>query len=267
MVSLHSSGSMTFRSARTRVLRRAALLATAAAALLGGVARPAGAQVTGDGFLFHAPRVGLTIRGGWDAPAARGDIYSFATDQLTLGRKDFQAPFVGLDLAFPLRSRLDLVVSSSYAGSNEKSDFRHWVDLNNMPIEQTTSLQRVPVTAGLRAYLMPRGESVGKFVWIPSRFAPYVGASGGLMWYRFRQLGDFVDFQTTNVFADDFRSSGWAPMAAASIGADYSLTPVLALNGEAKYNWAKGKLGTDFSGFGRIDLSGYTGTLGLSVRF
>ena len=267
MVSPHSSGLMPFISARTRRPRRASLLAFAASALLGIFAPPAHAQVAGDGFLFHAPRVGVTLRGGWDAPVARGDIYAFATNQLTLGRKDFQAPFVGLDLAFPIRSHLDLVLSSSYAGSNEKSDFRHWIGVDNLPIEQTTSLQRVPLTAGLRAYLMPRGESVGKLVWIPARFAPYVGASGGLMWYRFRQLGDFVDFQTSNVFADDFQSSGWAPMAAASIGADYSLAPNLSLNGEAKYNWAKGKLGTDFSGFGRIDLSGYTGTLGLSVRF
>lgn len=267
MASLQSSGATTRPFRRSGRPGRTSLLVIASAALLAGLARTAGAQGSGDGFLFHAPRAGLTIRGGWDTPAARGDIYSFATDQLTLGRKDFQAPFVGLDLAFPLRSRLDLVLSSSYAGSNEKSEFRHWVDVNDVPIEQTTSLQRVPVTAGLRAYLLPRGQSVGKFVWIPTRFAPYVGASGGFMWYRFRQLGDFVDFQTTNVFTDDFRSSGWAPMAAASIGADYSLTPTLALNGEAKYNWAKGKLGTDFSGFGRIDLSGYTGTLGLSVRF
>ena len=264
MASLHP---MVARSVGLPTTRRPIRVVVAAALLLGGLARPAQGQLSGDGFLFHAPRAGFTIRGGWDAATANGDIYTFATDQLTLGRKDFQAPFVGVDLSFPVKSRLDVVVSSSYSGTNEKSEFRHWVDLDDLPIEQTTSLQRVPITAGIRAYLMSRGTSVGKFVWIPARFTPYVGAAGGIMWYRFRQLGDFVDFQTTDVFADDFQSSGWAPMAAASIGADYSLTPHLALNGEARYNWAKGKLGTDFSGFGRIDLSGYTGTLGLSVRF
>lgn len=267
MLSLHSSGPRSAAAPRSwRFGRRASLFAIAAVAL-GGFARPAQAQIAGDGFLFHAPRVGLTLRGGWDAANARGDIYAFTTDQLTVGRNDFRAPFVGLDLSFPVKSRLDVVLSSSYSGSNTQSEFRHWVGVDNLPIEQTTSLQRVPLTAGLRAYLAPRGHSIGQFVWIPSRFTPYVGASGGFMWYRFRQLGDFVDFQTADVFADDLQSSGWAPMAAAAIGADYSLTPNLSLNGEAKYNWAKARLGTDFSGFGRIDLSSYTGTLGLSVRF
>jgi hypothetical protein len=224
--------------------------------------------MSGDGFLFHQPHVALTLRGGWDGAAAKGDIFSFATSELSLGRNDFSAPFVGLDVAIALQPRLDLTLSSSYSGANEKSDFRHWAEgPDNLPIEQTTEFQRVPLAAGVRAYLMPRGRSVGEFVWIPARFSPYVGAGAGVMWYRFRQQGDFVDFNDGTIFPDTFMSSGWAPLVQGSVGADFTLTPHLALNGEAKYTSAKGKLGTDFSGFNRIDLSGYTATLGLSVRF
>jgi opacity protein-like surface antigen len=248
--------------------RIAATWILGAAALLAVAAPPARAQMSGDGFLFHQPRASLTLRGGWDGAAAKGDIFSFATRELSLGRNDFSAPFIGLDLAIPIRPRLDLTLSSSFSGANEKSDFRHLAEgPDNLPIEQTTSFTRVPLSAGVRAYLMPRGRAVGEFVWIPARFSPYVGAGAGFMWYRFRQQGDFVDFNTLDIFPDVFTSSGWAPLAQASVGADYSLTPHLALNGEAKYNWAKGKLGTDFSGFDRIDLSGYSATLGLSVRF
>ena len=263
----NSAGTAFRRAAPHGQRSSAARLLPAALFALAAASSPASAQISGDGFLFHEPRVGLTLRGGWDAAAAKGDIFTFATDQLTLGRKDFRGPFIGLDLAIPVRPRLDVTVSSSYSGTSAKSEFRDWVDTGNLPIEQTTSLDRVPLAVGVRAYLLPRGRAVGEFVWIPTRFSPYVGAGAGAMWYRFRQQGDFVDFQTTNVFPDEFESSGWAPLAQASVGADYTLTPHLALNGEAKYNWAKGELGTDFSGFGRIDLSGYTATLGLSVRF
>jgi hypothetical protein len=211
--------------------------------------------------------VSLTLRGGWDGAAAKGDIFNFTTHQLTLGRNDFRGPFGGLDVAVAVLPRLDLTLSTSLSATNARSEFRDWVDLNNLPIEQTTSLRRVPLSLGLRAYLMPRGQSVGQFAWVPARFSPYMGAGGGFMWYRFRQEGDFIDFQTTNVFPDLFESSGWTPMAHAAVGLDYSLTPHLALNAEGKYNWAKATLGTDFSGFGRIDLSGYMTTLGLSVRF
>jgi len=243
------------------------LPATGCSLALALLATPALAQTSGDGFLFRTPRVSLTLRGGWDGAAATGDIFSFTTRQLTLGRKDFRGPFGGLDLAVSVVPRLDLTLSTSLSATNAPSEFRDWVDLNDLPIEQTTSLRRVPLSLGLRAYLMPRGQSIGQFAWVPARFSPYVGAGGGFMWYRFRQQGDFIDFQTTNVFPDMFESSGWAPMAHAAVGLDYSLTPHLALNAEGKYNWAKATLGTDFSGFGRINLSGYMTTLGLSVRF
>jgi hypothetical protein len=49
-------------------------------------------------------------------------------------------------------------------------------------------------------------------------------------------------------------------------GLDVSITPLLALRGEARYVWAKAPLGRDFSGFNRIDLSGVQGTLGLTFR-
>ena len=231
------------------------------------LATPARAQMAGDGFLFRPPRVSLTLRGGWDGAAASGDLFNFTTNQLTLGRKDFRGPFAGLDVAVRVLPRLDLTLSSSLSSTNTKSEFRNWVALNDLPIEQTTSLRRVPVTLGFRAYLMPRGQSVGQFAWVPARFSPYVGAGGGFMWYRFRQQGDFVDFQTTNVFSDTFESSGWTTTAHAAVGLDYWLTPSFGLNAEGKYNWAKAGLGTDFSGFGRINLSGYMTTLGLSVRF
>ena len=243
---------------------------SAALGILAAVAftvSPAGAQISGDGFLFRRPRVSLTLRGGWDGAAANSDVFTFTTRQLTLGRNDFRGPFGGIDLAVSVHPRLDLTLSSSISATKTPSEFRDWVDVNDRPIEQTTSLRRVPVSLGLRAYLMPRGQSIGQFAWVPARFSPYVGAGSGFMWYRFRQQGDFVDFQTTNVFFDDFQSSGWTPTANAAVGLDYSLTPYLALNAEGKYNWAKATLGTDYSGFGRINLSGFMTTLGLSVRF
>ena len=243
------------------------LPATACSLALALFATPAHAQVSGDGFLFRPPRVSLTLRGGWDAAAAKGDIFAFATDQLTLGRNDFRGPFGGLDVAVSVLPRLDITLSTSVSATSAPSEFRDWVDLNDLPIEQTTSLRRVPVSLGFRAYLMPRGHSIVQFAWVPARFSPYVGAGGGFMWYRFRQEWDFIDFQTTNVFPDVFESSDWTPTAHAAVGLDYWLTPVFGLNAEGKYNWAKAKLGTDFSGFGRIDLSGYMTTVGLSVRF
>jgi opacity protein-like surface antigen len=263
-----SSGTVRNTPARRAPVRRraAAALALLAAALLG--ARPAEAQsASGDGFLFREPVASLTLRGGFDRATARSDVFSFVTDQLTLGRGDFSGLSVGGDLSMRLAPRVDLVLGASYTGSTTPSEFRRFVDQDDQPIEQTTTFRRVPVTATLKAYLAPRGRSIGRFAWVPARYAPFVGVGGGAMWYRFRQSGDFVDFQTNDVFPDALSASRWTPTAHGVAGVDYSLSPRLALTGEGRYTWARARLSPDFAGFNRIDLSGVSATVGLSVRF
>ena len=245
---------------------RSALLAAVIVATL-VAAGPAAAQGSGEGFLFRKPVGALVVHGGFASTTSSGDLYSFLIDQFTLSKGDFRAPAFGADLLVRVAPRVDLAFGGGVSGSKKASEFRHFVDLNNLPIQQTTSLVRVPLTAGARLYLAPQGRSIGEFAWIPNKVVPYVGAGGGMMWYRFRQTGDFIDFRTTNVFPDAFESSGWTPTAHALAGVDYSLSPRFALNGEARYTWAKGHLSDDFTGFNGIDLSDIGINLGLNVRF
>lgn len=239
----------------------------AATALVTLAVSPARAQGSGNGFLFQQPAGSLTIQGGYAWPRAGGDLFSFVTNDLTLGRSDFNGPTVGADLALRVAPRLDVVLSTSYASATKVSEFRHFVDQNNAPINQTTSFRRIPVMASVRAYLTPRGRTIGRYAWIPARLAPYVGVGAGAVYYRFRQQGDFVDFTNSNVFPGDFSSSAWAPAGQGMAGVDLSLSPRFALAGEARYVIAHGNVGQSFTGFDSIDLSGLATTLGLSVRF
>ena len=243
-----------------------ALLAAAIAATIFTPAS-ARAQSSGDGFLFRKPAGSFVVRGGYASELASGDLYSFLTDQFTLNRGDFRAPSFGGDVLVSVAPRVDLDFGLSYSAWKKPSEFRDFVGTDNLPIQQTTSLARVPLTAGARFYLASPGRSIGSYAWIPNKFVPYVGAGGGMMWYRLRQTGEFIDFQTSDVFPDEFESSGWTGTAHAMVGADYSLTPRLALTGEGRYTWAKTSLGTDFTGFDGIDLSDFAITLGLNVRF
>ena len=250
-----------------KVVRRTAALSALAIALTFTITGTAAAQRSGDGFLFKPPRGTLVLRGGFAHASAGSDIFSFATDELTLGRGDFSGPTVGADIALHVTPRLDLVIGAAYAGRSARSEFRDWVDQDDRPIEQTTSFRRVPVTASAKLYLTARGRSIGRFAWLPARYTPFIGVGGGAMWYRFSQEGDFVDFETLDVFADELESSGWTATAHALGGIDVSLTPRLALTGEARYSYAKANLSEDFEGFDRIDLSGISTTIGLSIRF
>ena len=165
------------------------------------------AQSSGNGYLFGRPHVTFTLRGGFASPTANSDVFSFSSKQLTVGKGDFGSASVGADLGVRLSDRLDLQVGVASMGRNVDSEFRDWVDNRDKPIEQRTTFQRTPVTAGLKYYLTSPGRSVSRLAWVPSRFTPYVAAGGGAMWYTFKQAGDFVDFRTLDVFASDLSSS------------------------------------------------------------
>lgn len=225
------------------------------------------AQGSGNGFLFGTPAGSATFRAGWAAPRAGGDLFSFTTNQLTLSRGDFSSPDGGMDLSFHLFRRTELMFSIDYSGMSRKSEFRKYIDNNDQPIEQTTSFRRIPLSVSVKQYLTSTGRSIGKFAWIPSRAAVYVGAGGGAQYYRFNQDGDFIDFDTFNVFPDHFKSEGWAPTAHVLAGFDYTLSPRWAVTTEARYMWSHADLSNDFSGFRPLDLSGFATNVGLTVRF
>lgn len=246
----------------------AAALAGALAALLVG-ALPASAQSMGRGFLFRAPIASLGVHGGLGYAMAGSDIFTFSREQLTLDRSDFSGPTLGGELAVRVAPRLDLAFGATYTGRTADSEDRQFIGVDDIPVEQTTEFIRVPVTASLKAYLLPRGRSVGTLSWLPAPVAPYVGVGAGALWYRFRQEGEFVDYVEERTFFDTLESSGWAPAVQGMAGVDVSLSPRLVLTGDLRYIYAEAELDTrDFDeAFEPIDLSGMSATIGLSVRF
>jgi len=251
--------------------RSAAGVALAMAVAVGSaVAVPTGvarAQDGGSGFLFREPIVQFTVRGGYALASAGSDVFSFSTRELTVDRSDFSSGTIAGSMSFRLSPRLELAVEGAYMSAAIPSEFREWLDNNDLPIQQTTDFRRIPLTGSLKLYLAPRGRTLGEFAWVPARFAPYVGAGGGRMKYTFIQKGDFVDFKTLDVFGDRYETKGWATTAHAVAGADLTISPHVGLTTELRYTYAKGRMGQDFEGFDRIDLSGATATAGLFFRF
>ncbi|HEU4720043.1 MAG TPA: outer membrane beta-barrel protein [Gemmatimonadaceae bacterium] len=236
------------------------------AALLAGAATSSSAQSAGDGYLFHSPNVTLTVRGGYSLANARSDVFDDVTRDLTLDRGDFSGFTVGGDLNAHMTDRLDVVFSAGFSRSKHKSEFRDFVDNNDQPIEQTTTFERVPVTANLRLNLAAPGRTIGHLAWVPSRIVPYVGAGIGAMRYRFKQEGDFVNFVTNGVFPAVLLAEEWTLVGQGMAGLDYNVSPQLGISFDARYLHARGDLGPSFKGYERIDLSGVTATVGLSVR-
>lgn len=264
------------RANRRRGLGGLAGVATAAAALAVGVggtgpATPELAAQTARGFLLGAPYASLTVRAGYHLPRAGGgngqeSLWDFTREQLTTETSDFGGLHLAGDLGVRVGERLDFVVGVGFSRSRTGSEFRDWVGEDDLPIAQSTEFRTIPVTAGVKAYLWKRGRSVGRFAWIPRKWNAYVGAAGGLVWYRFSQFGEFVDYETNDIFEDRFVSDGRAPTVHLMGGAEVSLGPRVALIGEARYGFAKAPLEADFVGFADLDLAGFLATAGVSIR-
>ncbi len=231
-------------------------------------ARPAAAQMgQGNGFLFRVPTLRLELTGGYAQPRAQSDIFDFVTSKLTLNRGDFGAPGIAAAATVRVAPRVVIGLSSSFAGRGANSEYRHFTGEDDLPIKQTTTLQRVTLMAIGRASLIAPGHSVGRYAWIPNRIVPFVGGGAGGVWYKLRQMGEFVDDKTLDIFPDTFESNGWSFGATGFGGADVSLTARVGLTGQAHYLWARAPMNGDFHTFNKIDLSGYDASIGFYVRF
>ena len=217
----------------------------------------------------------VTLRAGPVMHTAGGDVFEFMQSELTLERGDFRAPALGVELGIAANDRFDVALGFTWSETETESEFREWmeeVDGVDQPIRQTTRFRTLPVTASLRFYPMARGERISELVWVPRSTTPYIGAGAGMVPYRLRQEGDFVQEEDLSIYPDVVESKGTGWTAHALAGLDHWLSPRVALNLEARYAVGSADPEGDFSpGPGgeweRIDLGGFQAGIGLSFRW
>jgi len=218
-------------------------------------------------FFFSEPKHFIGFRVGKFFPRAESELFDMVTDELTLEKDDFRAWDLALDAGFPLCERVELVFSAEYMKRTEHSEFREWVDEQDLPITQKTYYSQFPMTAGVKILLIPRGRQVGRYAWLPSRFVPYVGAGAGVLWYNFGQSGDFVDYLTLDIFSADLESSGWSVTGYLGGGVDINIAKYTYLTADLRYSWANPELDQDYVGFDPLKLDGWRATVGLQWHF
>lgn len=232
---------------------------------------PVPASAQGRDFLFGTPRTTFTLRAGFHLPRAGSSdspesLWDRTRSDLTVDTRDLAGGSLGGDLGIRVTPRLDVLLSAGYSSSRTRSEFRDWVDLDDLPIEQTTEFSIKSGTIGLKAYLKDRGRAIGRFAWIPETWNPYVGVAGGIVSYRFVQHGDFIDFETLEIFGDRFYSRDKGGTIHFLGGLDIAVNGRVLFVGEAKYGFASAPLSADFVGFPELDLAGLQVTFGVGFR-
>lgn len=251
-----------------RLTQRTLLAAVASGSAMLLVPGLAHAQARGgEGYRFRAPSTALTIRMGVAHPAASGGLFDFVREQLTLGGGAFTGVNAGADMAVMLSPRVAVHVGAAVQHRATSSEYRDFVGTDDLPISQTTTFQRAPLWAGVQWHLLPVGERVGRLAWVPNRVVPYLAAGGGLMHYRFRQDGEFVEAGSLDIFRSEMTTSGWAPLGFAAVGTAVALSPGVALTMEVRRDQARGATAGSFRDFRRIDLAATSATVGLTFRY
>ena len=230
---------------------------------------PAAAQPqdSSAGYSIGKTRMFIGAHAGMNFPNAASDLFHMVIRELTLAKKDFRSPFFGIDFGYSIHPHLTVVGAFEYSRASQVSEFRHWVYENGNAIVQTTRFSELPITGTLRYYPIKTGESVGNYVWMPTRFTPYIAAGGGVMRYNFNQEGSFVNFKTLDIADDSLVSDGFVPVAHVAAGFDINISKRFFANFEARYVFGKADLSQDFTGFQPIDLKGMRASGGLGVRF
>jgi opacity protein-like surface antigen len=257
---------MSHQATAARFALALALLATPVVAHAQGGPRPVTPAPPGD-FLFGSPKGEVGIRAGWSFARGGSDWYDFVTDQLTLESTDFNALTVASDVGVWLPGRFTAVGGLEFTHTNPGSEYRRLVDNNRQPINQTTRLNVLHVTGGIKYALADRGRAIGRLAWIPARMAPYVAAGAGATYYQLRQTGDFVDFVDRSVFPAFFESQGWAPNYYVGGGVDVRVLRRMLVSADFRYRRASADLTDEWVDFDPLDLSGARLTVGTSWQF
>ena len=193
------------------------------------------------------------------------DLYAVTGESCNCLRKRDWAGFTGgAEFTFTPADHVELGLHLDGYGRRVDTNYRDFTRPSGDEIFQSLKLTLVPFGATLRLLPADRYATV----------SPYVGIGPDIVFYRYEEFGDFIDFQSANldIASDDFVSDGVAAGFHVTGGLRVRLGHDFSLLGEARYLWARTRLGDDFrpqpgQDALRLDASGLTAVVGLSIRF
>jgi len=200
-----------------------------------------------------------SLRGyiGIFSPQGDSEYWDDTFDIFTGSASDFEDVVFGVDYLWRTSQQSGLLFGGSFYSGATTQAYRDWVDADGAEVTHATSLDLSDLSA---AYVWRFGARGAR---------PYIGGGGGLVWWKLREEGYFIDFANPDlpiVFAS-YTSSGTTWELFALAGLDVPISYRWSFFIEGRYRWSEAELNRDFSGFGTIDLSGLQVAGGFSWNF
>lgn len=226
-------------------------------------------------FLFGQPRGFAGFSAGW-LRASSGGIFdefrrfliSGVDDQgefIPISKRAYDTALFSIVAGYSVTPRVDLVFDVTPSDSVTRSEYRNWTN-RGQPIAQSTQVWQIPLNAGVRYWVAPRGRPIGQLAWVPSTVAFHVGGGLGFRWYRLEQFGDFVVEADATIWNDRLQSAGRALTRHVAAGISVRLSRRVFAVVEARRVWSQPVADDSFE-FDDIDLGGLHMTGGIEFVF
>jgi len=220
------------------------------------------------GLLAAAPATAqaasLQLRIGGFIPRADSNLFRDDSELYTVDKEDWRGVTGGAEFTFEPSDHVEFGLHLDGYSRTVDTNYRNYTRPSGSEILQSLRLTLVPLGATLR--LLPTDRY--------ATLQPYVGVGPDLVFYKYEEFGDFIDFgsEDLDIDSDHFRSEGVKPGFHVVGGLRVRLGHDFSVLGEARYQWARARMGDDFrpqpgQDALRLDMSGLSAVVGLSIRF
>jgi len=179
-------------------------------------------------------------------------------------KSEFNGLYGGIEYNQVLTNNVELGISFDGYSQTVDTSYRDYERPGGGEIFQSLKFNMLPL--GLSVRFVPTNKK--------ARIVPFVGGGVDAIFYQYEEYGDFIDFADPEltIYPDAFVADGTAFGVHALGGLRVYLNRDIAIVGEGRYQWATDEMDDDFSPnepglVNTIDLSGWTATLGVHIRF
>ena len=200
-------------------------------------------------------------------PSAQSAEYTLFQDVCELffvGEGDFDGVYGGIEYNQVLTDYVEVGIHYDYYSNTLDTSYRDYTRPDDSEIRQSLRLRVAPLGVTVRFLPTSKGHKI----------VPYVGGGVDALFYKYEEYGDFIDFFDPElaILPDHFVSEATAFGYHALGGLRVYLNRDFAVVGEGRYQWGSDDMGDDFAPnepglVNKIDLSGWTFTVGVHVRF
>lgn len=198
----------------------------------------------------------LNLKIGLFYPSMNSDLWEDNMNNLALNKQDMQAAYYGIEYEHFINRNVSFTLEGGYYEKEHYTFYRDYEYEDGSNINQNISLEMASLEANFKIY--PIGYQ--------QRFYPYLGAGGGIYYWKYKQWGDFIDFTNDTVSENEYaESSVYSPGFNVKGGMVMRFSRGLGVFVEGRYQYVKGNLSSAFEGFEKFDLSGFSLSVGMSL--